>query len=641
MNILPNETIPSLMARMKTLAIIRCADNFYQSLLSCSYTQTCGVATYRLNQLAAHIQTSVCHLVSGHTPYRYHAHFMNCAHRRMLKKALTGDNPEALESLAGTVTSRLGIPQYNAFCPHCAEKDIELYGIPYWHQFHELPGVTACYIHGTKLIRTLTKPKHLEIPDIRKSEVIRASEKEILFARLSAELLNNTPDSKPLISVIQQYRQRLDVAGYMTPKGMIRSSLLLNDIRQFWSDILQNQDFQNIRIDGRKQNFVRDVLRGTLKRTHPVKHILLSGFLNSLKQQPSQESATTAAGTSPEKFGNEELAVALLRQGVSLNKTAEQSGISYYSVRKLAHKHQIPINSQPGKLSAEQKEEALKLLSQGLPMKQIGTMVGLSESGVDNLLSAHPELRAMRRKSKKQDKEDKRVVYRQQALQVISENPELHRKALFETSPDLFTWSRNNDKQWLYKHLPPPCSAQEAQSFRYKKQDVFWLKKQQAAIKKLRSFGKKVFQQPPDNQRISRAHILKSLNVRNTPAHIRKTMPMLWHQVNRIAETHEEFQLRKLYAFYRKNPEYFQIYSVIRVLKFARAHPAVSEKVKIHVKNLQTGVVKQPDKTHLLILKEAALSTPEITLRPITCGEAANSQTIFVTDRRVECTYKK
>lgn len=634
----PGETIPSLMARIKTLAINRQTKSLYQSLLGCSYTQTCGIATYRLNLLAAQLQTSVCHLIGKHTPYQYYTHFMNCEHKRRLKKALAGDNPEALECLTGAVTSRLGIPQYNAFCPHCADKDIELYGAPYWHQFHELPGVTACYMHGVKLIRCPLKPKHLAVPDFRSSEVIHASEQEILFAKLSAALLEKAPGRKTLISAVQTYRHQLDLAGYVTPRGMIRSSLLLKDIRQFWSDILQNPDFKNIRIDGSKQNFVRDVLKQVEKRTHPVKHILLAGFLEAF---PPERVQKLPAAPSSKEAGNAELAISLLRQGVSLNKTSEQSGISYYSVRKLAHQHQISIKTKPGKLSPEQEAETLKLLDQGLPMKKIGEMVGLSESGVDNLLTAHPELRAKRQQLKKQNQEALRSDYRSKALQVISENPDLHRKALFEISSELFIWLRNNDKHWLNKHLPPPCSAKEAQSLRYKKQGAFWLKKQQVAIRQLQRFIRRAYQQPPSNQRISIAYILKTLKVRNTPAHIRKTMPMFWHQVNRVAETHEEFQLRKLYALYRLNPEYFQIYSVLRVLKFARSHPAVTEKVKIHVKRLQRGIVEQPAKTHLLIFKETSMAAPVRMIQSIMCAEAANSQTMLVTHRHVEFTYKK
>ncbi|ELY5141612.1 TniQ family protein [Vibrio parahaemolyticus] len=38
------------------------------------------------------------------------------------------------------------------FCPTCAEEDSDLYGISYYHQRHQIPGVFHCYKHGEPLI---------------------------------------------------------------------------------------------------------------------------------------------------------------------------------------------------------------------------------------------------------------------------------------------------------------------------------------------------------------------------------------------------------------------------------------------------------------------------------------------------------
>jgi len=586
--LLPDETIFSLMARMKILTINRRVDKLYDAILSCNYTQFCGVASYRIEFLSSQLEISLDELLNKHTSFGYYTHLMGKRHRLLFKNALKGDVSKALESLAGTVNSRISMPQYHAFCPYCAQQDIELHGVPYWHQCHELPGVTACHIHGIKLIRTPMRPKHLELPDINNSIKECANEQEILFAKLSADLRKKPAHRKSPEKVIERYRKQLDRSDYITPGGMIRSSQLLADIKYFWSDLLKIPDFQNLRLNGRTHNFVRDVLRGASTRTHPVKHLLLAGFLNSLNSRQKRKSIEEAVRDSS-RPGDINFALELLRKGVSLSKSAKQSGVSYYSIRKLAHEYQIPINSKPGKLTEQQKSEVFDLLRQGMPMKKIGEAMGVSESGIDNILSAHPALRAKRKKIKQEDKEKKRVLNRQSALKIIQKNSNLTRKAIMEIDPDLFIWLKNHDKHWLYKQLPPAKSPQEAQSFRYKKQNNLWLKKQMIAIGRLKKFALKSLRRPPENTRISIAYILKSLQIRNTQSHIRRQMPMFWHQVRRLAETHEAFQLRKLEALYKNAPALLTIYSARRVLKIARSYPPVSARVLNTVEALQAG----------------------------------------------------
>lgn len=583
MNLLPNETIPSLMARTQIIAIHKKADCHYQSVLGCNYTQTCGVGTYRLKKLSELLDTSLHQLIMEHTAYPYFAHFMTEAHAKSLYEAFISDKPIVLESETGSSSSRLGIPSSHSFCPLCAEEDIKAHGVAYWHQVHSLPGVSACHIHGCLLIRSSIQPKILAIPDLRKTEIIGASKNEILFAKLSANCCQESPKNSSLDQQIESYRHQLDSAGYLTESGYIRQGKLLDDIAQFWADILKLPDFKNLRTgaaSGKEHNFVKDLLKPATKRTHPVKHILLRGFLDQYplkKEFPQPDNNHIPSDEAP--TGNEKLAIALLKDGTSLRKTVTQSGVSYYTVRRLAKEHNTKHRSRSKKITPEQEKAALGLLRTGLSMKKVGEQVGLSESSVDNLLVSHPEVRAARRKLKKSNFAKKLSQLRKEALSIIKENPEMTRKDLTESFPDVFIWLRNHDKIWLYKQLPKPVSASQAQALRYKNQHLLWKKKQQQAIKGLRRFALRAMSSPPANQRISSSYILKSLKIRNPRAHVQKTMPAFWLQLTRFAETHEEFQLRKLNALFKTNPELFTIYSARRVLKIARAYPPVSEGV--------------------------------------------------------------
>ena len=591
MHLLPNETIPSFMARTQLLAIHRRADNFYQSILNCNYTQTCGAATYRLKKLSKLLNICSDKIIIEHTIYPYFAHYMTENHARSLYKAICSDIPKALESETGSVNSRLGIPGYHSFCPLCAEDDISNHGVAYWHQTHSLPGVTACYRHKCRLIRSIKKPKILAIPNLNKTEVLEATESEVLFASLSTSLCRDTKPTRNPEKTIEQYKQQLDLAGYLTETGYVRQQKLLADITRFWKDLLTLPDFKNLKTGGSEHNFVRDLLNPETKRTHPVKHILLSGFLRHCKpaEKPAQANRAPLLKTNNKKAGDEQYAVTLLKNGTSLHKAASEAGVSYYTIRKLVQQHSIQRNPRKKKITPEQEAAVLKLLRTGLSMKKAGQQVGLPESTVDNLLVSHPEIRAARHKLKKIQFSEKLSKLRKQVLLIIEQNPEMSRKELTEAFSDVFIWLRNHDKKWLYKQLPKPLSAVQAQSFRYKNQRLLWQKKQQQAIGGLRGFVIMMMANPPSNQRLSPSYILKSLKIRNTQTHIRKTMPIFWRQLIRFAESHEDYQLRKLQALYKAQPALFTIYSPRRLLKIAAAYPPVSDDVLGQARRLQKG----------------------------------------------------
>ncbi|PJE79251.1 hypothetical protein CI610_01781 [invertebrate metagenome] len=605
MYLLPNETIPGFMARTQRLAIHHKADNFYQSILDCNYSQTCGVATYRLKKLSELLDIDQHKLILEHTAYPYFSYFMTKKHTESLHKALCSETYKPLESETGSVNSRLGIPNYHSFCPLCAEQNIQQFGVAYYHQIHTLPAVSACYIHGCKLVRKPIQPKILSIPDMRNPKIIEASKKEILFAKLSARLCEKSEKTPSLANHRASYQQKLSDLGYTTESGKIRSEKLLSDIRYFWRELLVDSDLRYLRTDGKQHHFVRDVLGPANKRTHPVKHILLLGFINHL--QPSPEKIKQKAKKIVNSCSQSDIkkAIDLLRQGVSLNKTAELSGVSYYTVRKLIVIHKIPYNTKPRKITPSQEKEAIKLLKTGLSMKKIGERVGLSESGIDNLLNEYPKIRAKRRKLKKQLYATTLAHYREQSIQIIKANQHLTRKELMCLNPAMFIWLKNHDKKWLYHQMPVPLSPAQVQACRYRDQKKFWDIKQQLAIQSLQKFARNVIVSPPKNQRLSVTFILKQLAIRNTQTHIRRTMPIFWQQLTRMAENYEDFQLRKLYGLYQSQPSLFTVHSAKTLLRMAAAYPPVSDGVLEQAKLFQKGDKRyyRPKVQYWLLLK--------------------------------------
>lgn len=57
--------------------------------------------------------------------------------------------------LCGLPRSKIPKWQYLRYCEDCWQDDIQLYGEPYWHRIHLLPGIFICPVHG-KPIRDST-----------------------------------------------------------------------------------------------------------------------------------------------------------------------------------------------------------------------------------------------------------------------------------------------------------------------------------------------------------------------------------------------------------------------------------------------------------------------------------------------------
>lgn len=114
-------------------------------------------------------------------------------------------------------------------CVTCLHEDTASGPCAYWHRAHQIPGVTACWRHGTKLIsccpecsypfqvknRLLTVPwlpcKRCSMDLTRWTASLSATEKEQRFARYAYDLLSaNIPTIEPYCLVTVYERAILD-----------------------------------------------------------------------------------------------------------------------------------------------------------------------------------------------------------------------------------------------------------------------------------------------------------------------------------------------------------------------------------------------------------------------------------------------
>ena len=93
--------------------------------------------------------------------------------------------------------------------------------------------------------------------------------------------------------------------------------------------------------------------------------------------RPSPPSSLTPA--------QQEQAIMLIRQGMSLRRVAELFETSYELIRRLAKGHGIELQSHERKLSSEQLEEAYALLRAGASLRKVAARFGISDESLRRL----------------------------------------------------------------------------------------------------------------------------------------------------------------------------------------------------------------------------------------------------------------
>jgi len=68
-----------------------------------------------------------------------------------LPTRIKGDPSEVVSHIPRRVVGLHGDAQ---LCLHCVPEDEQTFGMPYWHRSHQIPGVTVCWRHNTRLINS-------------------------------------------------------------------------------------------------------------------------------------------------------------------------------------------------------------------------------------------------------------------------------------------------------------------------------------------------------------------------------------------------------------------------------------------------------------------------------------------------------
>ena len=384
------------------------------------------------------------------------------AHRDAIQRAmLCGDSSRALKSCQFPA-SGCGSSLVLKSCSHCAVRDMQLYGVAYWHRRHQIPGVTTCSEHSI-LLQTARLQTRQRLAAGLLPEVIVSTRSgcntDILYSRFCRDVLELTSLGKLNVAPATLYRRQLQIAGYVTAQGRVRHKELM---KVFYHDMQSSVLFGSSALpSGTEQYGYLYHLLNSGFSVHPVRHLLFSFWLfnngqamygnSDLKRQTFPE-APSGWDKSNVVYNIHDIGD-LFISGLSFNKVSTITGKSRCYLKRIVATLNIPVASGviPKKITSELKSKVLFLGRAGFHRKVIAERCGISQGSVEQIFSACDGLVEHRRRCHYQSTFRR---YKCCILRYRQCHPDAIRKEIKLSCNAAFFWLYNHNKDALESILP-------------------------------------------------------------------------------------------------------------------------------------------------------------------------------------------
>jgi hypothetical protein len=239
-------------------------------------------------------------LAADHTHLPYHSAFLPAARRDEAIRRMAGGSP-SMHIWLGLNASV--VPQVSAlrFCAECCEEMMEHEGELWWMRSHQLPGVLVCPDHGSVLRRSTvnfwTKGQHgfaaatrmtcpVDAAQLIEDVSERTLERLRRIATASASLLGSKGEVESYDELTDYYRDRLFEVGLCRSRSQVDVPGLLSAFGAFYGDTLHHIP-SLLDPDVGFDNWLLELCRRQRNATHPLLHVLLRVFLDSLPRRVS------------------------------------------------------------------------------------------------------------------------------------------------------------------------------------------------------------------------------------------------------------------------------------------------------------------------------------------------------------------
>ena len=392
--------------------------------------------------------------------------------------------------LCGLTRSKSPKWQYLRYCEDCWQEDIRLYGEPYWHRLHLLPGILMCPIHGKPIKDSIVIRKDISSKFHAASIAMSSNEPEPCFCdNIAEKLLNVAADAAWIMRngstlpfsefMIENYDKLLRGKGYRSLSGRKNKNYLLDkEICAFYGE-----EFLDV-LGVHSQEITpwsAQILQKRNALLYPIYYLLLMRFLAGSAKDffTKQHDVAHPYGTGPWPCRNPVCPYYLkdviselppLVQFASRHQvtfTCPHCKFAYRRSRQKAKSKQYSGQIDTVDYGWLWMNMYIEMMKSGTPIVHIMEKLHCGFSTVKRLgveLGFLPEEQLPKKKpniyfkSKTMPtpttKSTSKDYYREQWCQAMKDNPDGSRSFLIKSYPEVYKWLRENDVDWYEVNAP-------------------------------------------------------------------------------------------------------------------------------------------------------------------------------------------
>ncbi len=542
--LLPGELLYSYAARLSALNVLGSSRKALDTLFgSATMTLSPDVPSHLADVFAglepsAHFR-SIDDMVQRTTLYPYYRFFMPQERWGSLMEIARSNQGNALKTVLGLVAGRCGAAVRLRSCAVCSRSMVKVFGVCYWHRMHQLPGVSACAIHGTRLDQRidlgvtahrqrLMLPGDTDMP--ARPDSMDADPVECRLAWLSAEVLQFVgvpPEPKSRRSTyLNAMRERslLDASGRILWQPLIEqlnahfSGKLLGDAlpgRRGWSSTL---------------TWTGSVLSPKPRLVHPLAHLMLIDFLfggfekfvaSALNADPPARRVQATVQSRDVARPNE----VLLDTSLSCRQASVLLGCCVATVVKQRSQLGVPVHHRPSRVFEDVRSQIAGKLRDGLEVVEVAKAHGVSISTAYRILEETVGASARRKAAI----EAMRPSYRAKWMASCSAVQQPIVSSARRLVPAVYAWLFRNDRQWLGEISAriPAGQTSRAAVVDWRLRDAVLAEAARAVVLK--------HDQSKSGQKISKTRLLKLVYNETSARRNARKLPSFWRVVKAVS----------------------------------------------------------------------------------------------------------
>jgi hypothetical protein len=460
-------------------------------------------------------------IAMDHTMYPYMSMVFPEKFRKDMAQVLSGGKPQTNLEVQGRQRGWRLWPEYLRFCPCCVCEDKNLYGEPYWHRVHQLPGMIYCTKHCVRLMdsRVLSRSttttfyaaSEQNLFDHDKNSVhdVYSQYKE-LFLKIGREsewLLRHGMDIDWPFDFRAKYMLLLREKDAATVQGIADYDLITRRFNDYWG-----KDFLEMlyAILDDTRNWIQELQEARLITFRPIYHILLMCFLkNSVKEFVECAVSENPFGNGPwlchnpicKHYGTDSCQNSELRyeNGIATGFfQCEKCGMVYKQTKRKGKTGKVLIAEYGSlwkaellhllgkeKLSIPDAAEIMKCPAHIIRWQKKKMGLTRNSAYLRNPRPYNPDVEAEN-------------YYKEQVLKLCKEYDEVTLAILREHAPGAYSYFSKNDFAWLREHM---VYERDCASQRQEDQETLW--KVQHAYEQIMKGG-------DFEKRITRGYIAKT-----------------------------------------------------------------------------------------------------------------------------------